>query len=270
MQRYQPFVLIGKFPKTGQHFVAQHNFAERVEAVALRSIFIDHHGTLLCITAANGQCRLLCLNYDGKFGLNNMNNYFQNANKKGEAISWREWTYKVGDPILFNETKRFPLLYNNLKGRIVGIVKDAESVTFTIDIEVILTEMDCQGQDFELVDVFDNSSRISLTVYAYDDNTSDLEDSSRMNSIVPFQLAYAVSIHKAQGLEYDSVKVIIPQSNSEKITHGIFYTAITRAKKKLKIYWSAETMKEIVSGFATNESNGKSLEIVKAKLAVTQ
>ena len=188
-----------------------------------------------------------------------MNNYFQNANKKGEAISWREWTYKVGDPILFNETKRFPLLYNNLKGRIVGIVKDAESVTFTIDIEVILTEMDCQGQDFELVDVFDNSSRISLTVYAYDDNTSDLEDSSRMNSIVPFQLAYAVSI-----------KVIIPQSNSEKITHGIFYTAITRAKKKLKIYWSAETMKEIVSGFATNESNGKSLEIVKAKLAVTQ
>lgn len=91
-----------------------------------------------------------------------------------------------------------------------------------------------------------------------------------LNSIVPFQLAYAVSIHKAQGLEYDSVKVIIPQSNSEKITHGIFYTAITRAKKKLKIYWSAETMKEIVSGFATNESNGKSLEIVKAKLAVTQ
>ena len=87
---------------------------------------------------------------------------------------------------------------------------------------------------------------------------------------LPFQLAYAVSIHKAQGLEYDSVKVIIPQSNSEKITHGIFYTAITRAKKKLKIYWSAETMKEIVSGFATNESNGKSLEIVKAKLALTQ
>ena len=87
---------------------------------------------------------------------------------------------------------------------------------------------------------------------------------------LPRVIDEVVTIHKAQGLEYDSVKVIIPQSNSEKITHGIFYTAITRAKKKLKIYWSAETMKEIVSGFATNESNGKSLEIVKAKLAVTQ
>lgn len=213
---------------------------------------------------------ILCLNYDGKFGLNNMNNYFQNANKLGEAISWREWTYKVGDPILFNETKRFPLLYNNLKGRIVEIEKDAESITFTIDIEKILTEMDCLGQDFELVDVFDNFSRIRFSVYSYDSNVSDLEDSSRINSIVPFQLAYAVSIHKAQGLEYDSVKVIIPQSNSEKITHGIFYTAITRAKKKLKIYWSAETMKKIVSGFGAYESNSKSLEMVKAKLAGTQ
>ena len=42
-----------------------------------------------------------------------------------------------------------------------------------------------------------------------------------MKSIIPFQLAYAVSIHKAQGLEYNSVKVVIPQSNTEKITHGI-------------------------------------------------
>ena len=29
---------------------------------------------------------ILCLNYDGKFGLNNMNNYFQTANKKGNAV----------------------------------------------------------------------------------------------------------------------------------------------------------------------------------------
>ena len=87
-----------------------------------------------------------------------------------------------------------------------------------------------------------------------------------MMSIVPFQLAYAVSIHKAQGLEYDSVKVVIPRSNSERITHGIFYTAITRAKKKLKIYWSSETMEEIVSGFEEKVSRQKSFEIVKKRV----
>jgi len=57
-----------------------------------------------------------------------------------------------------------------------------------------------------------------------------------VNSNYLLQIAYAVSIHKSQGLEYNSVKVIIPSSNSERISHGIFYTAITRAKKHLKIY----------------------------------
>ena len=54
---------------------------------------------------------------------------------------------------------------------------------------------------------------------------------------MPFQIAYAVSIHKAQGLEYDSVKVIITKDVDEMITHNAFYTAIlqiTRAKKALE------------------------------------
>lgn len=46
----------------------------------------------------------------------------------------------------------------------------------------------------------------------------------------------------------------------------IFYTAITRAKTNLKIYWSSETMHDVVKGFATDESKRKSLEIVKTKL----
>lgn len=33
---------------------------------------------------------ILCLNYDGKFGLNNINNYFQNANSSKEAVYWQE------------------------------------------------------------------------------------------------------------------------------------------------------------------------------------
>lgn len=211
---------------------------------------------------------VLCLNYDGKFGLNNMNNYFQNANKKGEAVLWEEWSYKVGDPILFNGTKRFSLLYNNLKGRIVVIEKDEYSITFTIDVDTLLTEKDCQREDLEFVDIVgNNSTRIRFAVYAYGSSESeeDIEE-MRLKSVIPFQLAYAVSIHKAQGLEYDSVKVIIPSSNSEKITHGVFYTAITRAKKSLKIYWSAETMKEVIKNFSMDESNHRSLEIVRSKL----
>lgn len=211
---------------------------------------------------------VLCLNYDGKFGLNNMNNYFQNANKKSEAVVWYEWSYKEGDPILFNESKRFPLLYNNLKGRITAIEKTRSKITFTIDIDLLLTERDCQRNEIEYVGSDGETTRIRFSVYRYrnDSNIPEAEmEEMRMKSVVPFQLAYAVSIHKAQGLEYDSVKIVIPDSNSEKITHGIFYTAITRAKKKLKIYWSSETMQEIISKFSAEELKNKSLEIIKGK-----
>jgi len=55
-----------------------------------------------------------------------------------------------------------------------------------------------------------------------------------------------VSIHKAQGLEYNSVKIVITNEVEELIIHNNFYTAITRAKEKLKIYWTPETEKKIL------------------------
>ncbi|MNP78932.1 RecBCD enzyme subunit RecD [compost metagenome] len=47
-------------------------------------------------------------------------------------------------------------------------------------------------------------------------------------------------------MEYKSVKVVITNEVEELITHNVFYTAITRAKEELKIYWSPETEKKIL------------------------
>ena len=205
---------------------------------------------------------ILCLNYDGKFGLNNMNNYFQNANNS-VAVVWNDWKYKVGDHILFNDTNRFSLLYNNLKGKIFAIEKYEDRIVFTIDVEIYLTEMDCQNEGIVFVDTIENGTRICFDVLAYYEDATEQENKCM---VVPFQLAYAVSIHKAQGLEYNSVKVVIPSNNTERITHGIFYTAITRAKEQLKIFWSDRTMNQIVEGFSNNNSVQKSLEIIQEKL----
>lgn len=210
---------------------------------------------------------VLCLNYDGKFGLNSINNYFQDANPSKQVYQWSEWKYKVGDPVLFNESKRFPMLYNNLKGTIVDIQADADSICFTIDIPIVLTAVDMKGTDLERISGSDNNTCVRFTVYATDESLTDGDrEEARMKSIVPFQLAYAVSIHKAQGLEYDSIKVVIPNSNSERISHGIFYTAITRAKEKLKIFWSSDTMDEIISSFSRERGSRLSLDIIKSKL----
>ena len=236
-----------------------------VEKLAMDGPFSDEIGERIFEEKDNDEV-ILCLNYDGKFGLNNMNSYFQNDNSDGDPIAWQEWTYKIGDHILFNDSQRFPILYNNLKGKIVNIEKSSNDISFTIDVATNLTQTICEKNGIEFVSAQEDSTRIRFTVYAYNDSVEDEDEDARMNSVIPFQLAYAVSIHKAQGLEYDSVKVIIPRSNSEKITHGIFYTAITRAKKKLKIYWSSEIMKEIVGSFKEEESTQRSLEIIRNKL----
>lgn len=209
---------------------------------------------------------VLCLNYDGKFGLNNINSYFQNANPNGEAIIWQGWRFKKGDKILFNDNSRFTYLYNNLKGIIVDIEKTDDQIAFTIDVETIITEQQCKSDQIEYIDTIGERTRIKLIVYAFDEDEIENEEDAK-KTIIPFQLAYAVSIHKAQGLEYDSVKVIIPSVNSEKITKGVFYTAITRTKRKLTIYWSSETMQKIISDFSSEHSGFKSLDIIKNKLA---
>lgn len=83
---------------------------------------------------------VLCLNYDGKFGLNNMNQYFQNANTNSKAFSWEEWSYKIGDRIIFTNTRRSTLLYNNLKGTIINISYAKKSIIFEIEVKAFLTE----------------------------------------------------------------------------------------------------------------------------------
>jgi len=209
---------------------------------------------------------VLCLNYDGRFGLNNINNYFQDLNTSSQAYHWYEWTYKVNDPILFNETKRFPSLYNNLKGKILKIEQDEESITFKIEVFKILTDFDSDSE-FKICEYLDNSTIIKFTVYENKGGaTEEMREDSKMRSIIPFQIAYAVTIHKSQGLEYDDVRIVIPKENSETITHGAFYTAITRAKKKLKIYWHPETMNIVIKNMKNNSKESTSLNIIKEKL----
>ena len=69
----------------------------------------------------------MCLNYDGLYGINNLNRFLQGGNPE-DSVLWGIETYKVNDPILFNESNRFaPVIYNNLKGRIIEVtITDAD------------------------------------------------------------------------------------------------------------------------------------------------
>lgn len=195
---------------------------------------------------------VLCLNYDGLYGINNINRFMQ-ASNPSPSILWGESIYKVGDPVLFNEAERFrPVIFNNMKGTICGVSQIPGKITFDVDLHRTVTPAEVAWTDLRW---------ISDTVVQFDvferAHTDDDDDSTA--TVVPFQIAYAVSIHRAQGLEYSSVKVVVTDANEKRISHNVFYTAITRARRYLKIYWTAETQARILSRMAvlentTNES----------------
>jgi exodeoxyribonuclease V alpha subunit len=55
-------------------------------------------------------------------------------------------------------------------------------------------------------------------------------------------LSYAVSVHKAQGSEYDIVVLGLLPSHSRMLSRELFYTAITRARKKLILLSDEKTV----------------------------
>lgn len=204
---------------------------------------------------------ILCLNYDGLYGINNINRFLQSSNA-GAATIWRVSTYKIGDPVLFHETERFrPVIYNNLKGRIVGIEHVRGRIQFDVELDRPLSEFDVVNDELEWLE----GSTVRFSVYETD--TSD-EDDDSLNTTVPFQVAYAVSIRKAQGLEYDSVKIVITDANEDDITHNIFYTAVTRARQRLRVFWTPETQQGVLRQLSRGTSQ-KDVALLASRRGLT-
>lgn len=242
------FELTSTFRSTNKMLLTVWDRVRVMDIAVLEPIVKSHYSIKLdesIFEKAEQDQIILCLNYDGLYGINNVNRLLQNSNPN-TAFEWATNIYKINDPILFNESDRFsPLIHNNMKGRIVDIQIIDRAIQFDIEIDTVLNEFDVSGYAIELVG-YSSTGKSIIRFSVNQFQNSDEDDDTDNSTVVPFQVAYAVSIHKAQGLEYDSVKIIITNESEERITHNIFYTAITRTKDKLSIYWSPETENAIL------------------------
>lgn len=64
----------------------------------------------------------------------------------------------------------------------------------------------------------------------------------RKKNLEKLSLAYAMTIHKAQGSEYPVVIIPVHQSMGQALTRNLIYTGLTRAKKKCILIGSKETL----------------------------
>lgn len=205
---------------------------------------------------------VLCLNYDGLYGINNVNRFMQASNPNPPVIRDGA-TFKAGDPVLFYESDRFGgVIFNNLKGRIVSIAIHPGFTTFEMEIDRNVTAVDVFGTQLRYI-------RDSIVEFDVLDRGNTDEDDDSSETMIPFQIAYAVAIHKAQGLEYDSVKVVITDANEQNISHAIFYTAITRARERLEIFWTPEVQQRMLGRLAVRE-NSKDEHLLRARRGLLQ
>lgn len=66
----------------------------------------------------------------------------------------------------------------------------------------------------------------------------------QFHDLPPHESAFAMTVHKAQGSGFDEVSFPMPQEDTPLLTRELFYTALTRAAKKITIYGNADMVQK--------------------------
>ena len=124
---------------------------------------------------------------------NKMNELIQQAvNPRGPFVEHYGTIYRKGDRVMQTKNNYAKEVFNGSLGKIVSVVGDMVYVKFDDD-------------DRELLYTNEDLSELDL--------------------------AYATTIHKSQGSEYDIVIVTLMEADTVMLRRNLLYTAVTRAKK---------------------------------------
>lgn len=148
--------------------------------------------------------QVLSPKYEGNVGVNVLNERLRERLNPEEAGK-KEW--KLG-PLFVREGDRLMVvkndyslnIYNGDMGKLISIERDSLAVRI-------------HGIG---VGSFDSMVNIPKT-----------------NAIHLLKLAYAITVHKSQGSEFDTILMPITRSQGRMLQRNLFYTAVTRARKKV-------------------------------------
>ena len=81
--------------------------------------------------------------------------------------------------------------------------------------------------------------------------------SYNINSLPPYEYAFAMTIHKSQGSEYENVLIPIQpkdEKNAKFFSKELLYTAVTRAKKSFTIVSDKDTVNYMCGNLLEREN----------------
>lgn len=150
--------------------------------------------------------QILCPSYKGEVGIDKINKVIRDiVNPDGKTLIYGFSKYREGDKVIFTKNNADIGYYKGYYNGDIGIVKKIEDDTITVS----LVNHDV---------VIDRESFDEL------------------------KLAYAITIHRSQGSEFNNIIVVIPKEPASMLVRNLFYTAITRAKKRVFVISENDAM----------------------------
>lgn len=176
-----------------------------------------------------GSVTVLVPQHKGAGGTKDLNARLQERlNPKGRELARGSHRFRVGDRVLQTKNDYFREIFNGDVGRVTSINKGAGEITVEFD-----------GREV----VCDDEAMDRLT------------------------LAYAMSIHKAQGSEYPAVVIYLGEEHEHMLGRNLFYTAATRGRTLVMVVATKRSLAMAVREQRRDVRRTKLAERLKALLA---
>lgn len=143
-------------------------------------------------------------------------------------IVFGDKTFRVGDRVMQQKNNYDKDIYNGDSGVVTKIYKDEDGIHTVIDFF---------GREVEFID----------------------------DEVKSLTLAYAITIHKSQGSQFDTVIIPLTTSHYIMLKRNLIYTAVTRAKKKVIIIGQKKAIAIAIKTLDSSKRNTSLGELLAEK-----
>jgi exodeoxyribonuclease V alpha subunit len=178
------------------------------------------------LKARDANFQVLSPMYRGEVGVDNLNEKLRECLNPPGPKDWRQGDeyYRVGDRVMVTQNDYALGVYNGDMGKLVDIEEKELCIRIHGD------------PDFEISLPMHLSSRIKL--------------------------AYAISIHKCQGAEFNTIIVPIVASQGRMLQRNLLYTAVTRARERVWLIGDESAIQQAVQNNKVISRNTKLAQAV--------
>ena len=258
---------------------------KKIEADAALSVSEKLFDNLYERGAYDPENDIILIPFNKSYGTIEINKSIANhLARKSERVIWEvisgfiKHYFSIGDKVLYDREDAIILdIYPNPSYTGVSPQKESTYLDYwghthaPHDAEKNLSESEGEDIDFLLAQVAaDEEDRVTQSSHHIklqmmdSDTTKTITKAAEVNSLI---LGYALTVHKAQGSEWDKVFLLFHNSHATMMQRELLYTAVTRAKKELFIICESDTFTNAVkSQRIKGDTLAEKAEYFKGKL----